>query len=273
MSRTPHRVRIAAGVLVLVWAFSFLGPVVRPVDPNALDLSRATLAPSLEHPLGTDESGRDVLSRLMSGGRVSLLVGTGAMLIALVIGVSIGGAAGAGGGWVDAVLMRCTDGLLAVPPIFVVLTALAVLGPTVRNLVIVIALTSWMALARLVRGEVLVIRHELYIEAAQALGTGRRAIFLRHIVPQLGPTIAVNATLGVASAMLTESALSFLGLGVQPPTASWGNMLSGAQTYLFSAPRLAVYPGLLILITVAACNLAGGAARASDSPGDRFPHR
>jgi peptide/nickel transport system permease protein len=255
------RLRVALALLVLVWAFSFLGPMAHRVDPNALDLARATLGPSLNHPLGTDESGRDVLARLMYGGRVSLLVGLGAMLVALVIGVLVGGVAAFGAWWTDALLMRCTDGLLAIPPIFVVLATLALFGPTVRNLIIAIAFTSWMALARLVRGEVLVIRHELFVEAAHALGAGRRAIFARHIIPQLAPTLAVSATLGVASAMLTESTLSFLGLGVQPPTASWGNMLSGAQTYIFSAPWLAVYPGLLILVTVAACNLVGDALR------------
>jgi peptide/nickel transport system permease protein len=256
-----RRLRTALALLAVVWGFSFLGPLVRPVDPNALDLGRATMSPSASHPMGTDESGRDVLSRLMYGGRVSLLVGTGAMLVAVLIGVAVGGIAGVGGRWADAVLMRCTDGLLAVPQVFIVLAALAVLGPTVRNLIVVIAFTSWMALARLVRGEVLVLRHELYVEAAQALGAGRRAIFARHIIPQLVPTIAVSATLGIASAMLTESALSFLGLGVQPPTASWGNMLSSAQTYVFSAPWLSVYPGVLILATVLACNLVGDALR------------
>jgi peptide/nickel transport system permease protein len=244
---------VPLALLAAIWLFAFAGPLAWRAEPDALDLARASEAPSAAHPLGTDESGRDVLARLMHGGRVSLLVGTGAMAVAVLVGVAVGVLAGALAGWSDAVLMRATDALLAVPAIFIALTALSLFGPTIRNLVAVIALTSWMGLARLVRGEVLVLRQEGYVEASRALGASRGAIIARHILPQLAPTVAVGATVGMASAMLTESALSFLGVGVQPPAASWGNMLSGAQTSLLTTPRLAIWPGVMIVLAVAAC--------------------
>jgi peptide/nickel transport system permease protein len=264
-----HRMRIRRtlplALLAAIWLFAFAGPLVWRADPDSLDLAMMAAAPSAAHPLGTDESGRDVLARLMHGGRVSLLVGTGAMATAVVIGVIVGTFAGALAGWTDAALMRTTDALLAVPAVFIALTALSLFGPTVRNLILVIALTSWMGLARLVRGEVMVLRHELYVESARALGASPVSVLARHIVPQLVPTIAVGAMVGMASAMLTESALSFLGMGVQPPAASWGNMLSGAQTTLLTAPRLAIWPGVMIALAVAGCNALGGRARTTEA--------
>lgn len=252
-------------LLAAIWLFAFAGPLVWRADPDSLDLAMMAAAPSAAHPLGTDESGRDLLARLMHGGRVSLLVGTGAMATAVVIGVIVGTFAGALAGWTDAALMRTTDALLAVPAVFIALTALSLFGPTVRNLILVIALTSWMGLARLVRGEVMVLRHELYVESARALGASPVSVLARHIVPQLVPTIAVGAMVGMASAMLTESALSFLGMGVQPPAASWGNMLSGAQTTLLTTPRLAIWPGVMIALAVAGCNALGGRARTTEA--------
>jgi peptide/nickel transport system permease protein len=252
---------ICGALLIALCLFSFAGPLLRSVDPDAVDLGNQAAGMSSAHPLGTDESGRDILTRLMYGGRVSLAVGIGAVVFALLIGISVGGLAGFYLGWLDTLLMRVADGMLAIPAIFIMLTMLTFFGTSLPTIVLVIGLTSWMGIARLVRGEVLAVRHDLYVEAARALGARDVAIFLRHILPQLVPTIAVSATLGVATAILTESALSFLGLGVQPPAASWGNMLSGAQNYLFSAPRLAVYPGVMILLTVVAFNVVGDGVR------------
>jgi peptide/nickel transport system permease protein len=228
-----------------------------------MDLARAGAGPSAAHPLGTDESGRDVVARLLAGGRVSLAVGLLAMLVAVTVGGAVGALAGYRGGWMDAFLMRVTDAALAVPTLFVVITVLTFLGPSAPTLVLAIGATSWMGAARVVRGELQVLRVQPFVEAARALGTGALPIVARHLVPHLVPTILVAASLGVGTAILTESALSFLGLGIQAPAASWGNMLSGAQSYLFSYPWLAIYPGLLILLTVVAVNLLSDAVRDS----------
>ncbi|WP_019588622.1 ABC transporter permease [Deinococcus apachensis] len=256
----------AAAVLIAVVLFAFLGPVLRPVNPEALDLGNTLGRVSWSHPLGTDENGRDVLIRLMLGGRVSLLVGLFAVLVSLIVGTFIGALAGFYGGWLEGLLMRFTDGILALPAFFVSVLTLTFFGPGLVPLVLVIGLTSWMGLARLVRGEVLKYREEQYVEAARALGGRDGRVLFRHVLPQVLPTLIVNASVGISTAILAESALSFLGLGIQPPNASWGNMLSGAQNYFYTAPRLAVYPGLLILVTVLASNLLGDAVRDATDP-------
>jgi peptide/nickel transport system permease protein len=271
MSRpTPWRValgdrRAVAGlvVLVLLAATAVVGPLLYQVDPLQMDLANAGAGPSAGHPLGADESGRDVLGRLMAGGRVSLAVGLLAMIVAVAFGGTLGAVAGYRGGWLDDALMRFTDAALAIPMLFVVITVLTFLGPSVPTLVLAIGATSWMGAARVVRGELQVLRHQPYVEAARALGARGLPIIARHLLPHLAPTLLVAAALGVATAILMESALSFLGLGVQPPAASWGNMLSGAQAYLFSYPWLAIYPGLMILLTVVSVNLLGDAVRDS----------
>ncbi|ACO47554.1 ABC transporter permease [Deinococcus deserti] len=259
---------LSAATLVLVVLFAFLGPVVRPVDPDVLDLGRQLAPSTLAHPLGTDESGRDVLVRLMLGGRISLMVGLFAVLVSVSVGTLVGALAGFYGGWLSGFLMRVTDGILALPAFFLSVLTLTFFGPGLVPLVLVIGLTSWMGLARLVRGEVLKYREEQYVEAARALGSHDSRVLFRHILPQILPTLIVNASVGISTAILAESALSFLGLGIQPPNASWGNMLSGAQNYFYTAPRLAVYPGLLILITVLATNLLGDALRDATDPTD-----
>ena len=259
---------MATATLLLLIALAVAGPALYRVDPSAMDLSIVGGGPSTLHPLGTDESGRDVLARLLAGARVSLSVGVLAMLLAVSLGTAIGTVAGFAGGWVDTVLMRLTDAALAVPALFVVILVLTFLGPSVVTLLCAIGATSWMGIARVVRGELRVLRTQPFVEAAQALGTPRAVIVVRHMLPCVMPTILVAATVGVPSAILTESALSFLGLGVQPPAASWGNMLSGAQTYLTSSPTLALYPGLLIVITVLSVNALGAELRrALTSPG------
>ena len=262
-----HRLAVVSlVVLVVLYAFAFLGPLFNRADSEAVDLGNQLAGISLTHPLGTDESGRDVLIRLMQGGRVSLAVGTFAVLFSLLVGVTVGGLAGFFLGWLDTLLMRFTDGVLAIPAFFVVLCALTFFGSSLPNIILVIGLTSWMGLARLVRAEILSVRQEIYVEAVRALGARELSILLRHVLPQVIPTMIVNGTLGVANAILAESALSFLGVGVQPPAASWGNMLSGAQNYLYNAPWLAIYPGMLILLTVLAFNLIGDGLRDATDP-------
>lgn len=263
-----RRLQLALGLLLALAAAAMIGPVLYGVDPDALDFTRAGTPPGWIHPLGTDESGRDVLARLLVGARVSLAAGATAMLLAVVLGTTVGAIAGLARPRLDSLLMRLTDAALAIPTIFVVITTLAFLGPSVPVLVVAIGTTSWMGLARLVRGELLALRHQEFVEAAIALGDPPIARFARHLLPHLWPTILVNATLGMGSALLTESALSFLGLGVQPPDASWGNMLSGAQSSIFTAPWLAVFPGLMILVAVATVNVLGDALRDTLHPGD-----
>lgn len=253
----------ALGGLVLA---SLLGPFVWRVDPDALDLARAAAPPGDAHPLGTDESGRDILSRLLAGGRVSLAVGAAAVLFAALVGIALGALAGFGGRRTDAVIMRLTDAMLSIPALFLVIAALTFFGTTITGLVIAIGATSWMGLARLVRGELLSIREQTYVEAARALGAKPLRVLAHHALPHLLPTVVVSTTFGIGTAILTESALSFLGFGVQPPTASWGNMLTNAQSYLHAAPWLAVYPGVLILVTVVAVNVLGDALRDATEP-------
>ncbi len=255
-----------AGLLTVLLLFAWAGPLIRRTDPDALDLRHGTGAASAAHPLGTDESGRDVLARLMVGGRVSLAVGTLATAVALVLGTLVGGVAGWRAGWVDGVLMRATDAAMAVPVLFVALAVLSLFGSRVPLLIGIIGVTSWMGPARLVRAEVAALRQAEFVMAAQALGRAGPGIFLRHLLPQLVPLLSVAASVGVSYAILTESALSFLGLGVQPPRASWGNMLTGAQASLYTAPRLAIWPGVMILLTTLACNTLGQALRRRHAP-------
>jgi peptide/nickel transport system permease protein len=253
-------------LLALIHLAAGLAPWLAPHDPEAVSLFNKLESPSGAHWLGTDEYGRDVLTRLLYGGRVSLAVGLTSMLASMVLGVAVGAVAGYTGGIVDVLLMRLTDGMMSVPLFFIALMALAMLGATMVNLVAVIALSSWMTVARVVRAEVLRTRELDYVAAARALGCSGARIVARHVVPQSIPSITVAATLGVAYAILLETSLSFLGLGVQPPAASWGNMLSGARSYLRSVPELAVVPGVLIFVTVLCYNWFGDGLRDAIDP-------
>jgi peptide/nickel transport system permease protein len=261
-----RRAMLAFALLALLILASLAGPLLYHVDPDTLDLAHAGAAPAAAHPLGTDESGRDVLSRLLAGGRVSLVVGFAAVLCALLVGITLGAVAGLGGRRTDAVVMRFTDAVLAIPTLFLVIAALTFFTASIPALVIAIGATSWMGLARLVRGELLTLREQPFVEASRALGARPWQLFVRHSMPHLLPSVAVNATFGIGTAILMESALSFLGLGVQPPRASWGNMLSNAQSYLYTTPWLAIYPGALILVTVVAVNVLGDAIRDVTEP-------
>ena len=272
ISRAPdtrsvrRRALLAASVVALLALAAIVGPLMYDTDPNVLDLARAAAPPGEGHPLGTDESGRDVLGRLLAGGRVSLAVGFAAVACSGLLGLSLGALAGLGGRRIDAFVMRLTDAMMSIPAMFLIITTLALFGTTVTGLVIAIGATSWMGLARLVRAELFSIREQAYVEAARALGARPLRLLARHALPHLLPSVLVNLTFGVGTAILMESALSFIGLGIQPPSASWGNMLTNAQSYLYASPWLAVYPGILILITVVAVNVLGDALRDATEP-------
>ncbi len=256
----------ALATLTAIAALAIFGPLVWTIAPEATNPAQGLLGPTAAHPLGTDELGRDVLSRLLHGSRVTLLVGVAAMLAALLIGVIVGAIAGFNGGWLEAVLMRFTDGMLAVPAFFFILVVVTVLGTGIATLVFVIGVLSWMPVARVVYGETLRWKTAEFVVAAVSLGVPARRLLVRHILPQAIPSLVVSATLGVAFAILTESALSYLGLGVQPPVPSWGNMLQRAQQYVFTAPALAIYPGLAITAVVLAFNFLGDGLRDALDP-------
>jgi peptide/nickel transport system permease protein len=255
-------------LLVVFSAGSLAGPVVLDrllgLQPNTL--SCQALAPANgDHPLGCDPLGRDLLARLVAGGRVSLAVGLLVALCTTVIGLVVGLGAGYFGGRIDNWLMRFTDTMLAMPTFFIVLAAAALLGPSLFNTIVIIGLTQWMGSARLVRSECLAIREKEFILAARAGGLNHLRI-MRHILPNVMPTLVVVATLAVATGILIESSLSYLGLGVQPPSASWGSMLSNAQGYIFVAPAQGIYPGALIMLTVLAVNFVGEGLRDALDP-------
>ncbi len=257
---------IALVFLILLTGASLLAPLIAPYDPEKLNIMQRLQGPSERHWLGTDDVGRDVLSRLLYGGRVSLLVGLVSASLSVLIGVVIGGLAAQFGGFVDHLLMRFTDGMLAIPLFFFLLVVMAVFGSGLSQIVVVIGLTTWMPVARVVRGEVMRVKGLPYVEAAHALGAGERHIILAHLLPQAVPAIIVAATLGVANAILLESGLSYLGLGIQPPLPSWGNMLQSAQAYVWNQPMLALWPGLLIFIAVMAYNSLGDGIRDALDP-------
>ena len=270
MRRGPGPLTLAGALLLAILAVMALAaPWIAPHDPLQVALPEALLPPSPEHWLGTDPLGRDVLSRLIYGARISLFVGCIAVGIAVVVGTAVGLAAGFYGGWVDALLMRLVDTLLSVPTIFLLLAIIAVVGPSLTVVMAVIGLTSWMGLARLVRAEILSLKEREFVLAARALGASPLRLMLRHLLPNaLGPVL-VSATLGVGGAILTESVLSYLGLGVQPPTPSWGNILNEGRVALGVAWWLTISPGVCILVTVLAFNLLGEGLRDRLTRADR----
>jgi peptide/nickel transport system permease protein len=256
----------SATFLILMYLVALFAPVIAPYDPNENDILNIHARPSSDHWLGTDENGRDVLSRLIYGSRASMTVGLVAVLISVTIGSLVGSLSGYLGSVVDTVLMRITDGMLAIPYFFLVLIVVAVFGSSFRNLILVIGASSWMVVARVVRGEVLRYKRFDFVTAAQSIGATSPRVLFRHILPHTVPVIIVAATLGVAGAILLESALSYLGLGIRPPQASWGNMLSNSQAYLWANPLLPLYPGVLIFLTVLAYNFLGDALRDALDP-------
>lgn len=260
-------------ILLLIILSSVLAPLW-PLGPEEINVRNRWQPPSWQHPMGTDRSGRDMLARILWGGRISLSVGVLAVLTSLVIGVMVGGTAGYWGGMVDSVLMRFTDFFLCFPSLFVLILLsflllrlnIPLLRGGVAQIVIVIGVMTWMPVARLVRGVVLCVKNEEFVLAARACGVNDRRIFFRHILPNAVGPVIVNATMGVAWAILTESGLSFLGYGVQPPVPSWGNILTDAQQQMSLYPWLALFPGFMIFITVICINFLGDALRDALDP-------
>ena len=254
---------VASCVLLALAVLVALAPVLAPfaADEQDLDLIGLPDPPSLAHPFGTDPLGRDAFSRVLYGGQVSLLVGLASAVVATAVGTTVGAAAGFYRGWTDTLLMRATDVVLSIPALPLVLLISGLVRPTVPLLVVLIGLLAWMPTARLVRSQFLTLRERDYVEAARALGAGSARLILRHILPNAVAPLTVSATLAVGQAILLESAMSFFGFGVPPPTPSWGNLLNEATPYLSSAPWLAVAPGLLIFVTVLSVNAMGDGLR------------
>ncbi|USB35171.1 ABC transporter permease [Paenibacillus sp. YPG26] len=254
-------------VLLIFMAGSFLAPVITPFKPNNIDLMISNLPPGTDnHVLGTDELGRDIFSRLLYGGQISLIVGFTVAAASVIIGSLIGAVSGYFGGWIDTIFMRLVDVMNSIPLLFLNILVLAIFGSEVRYMIMILAFTSWMGIARLVRGTFLQLRETQYVEAAKAIGVSSGGIIFRHLLRNASFPIIVNATLMVGGAILSESALSYLGLGIQAPDTSWGQMLSNAQEFMLTDPIQAVYPGLCIFIVVLAVNFIGDGIRDALDP-------
>ncbi|WP_349371964.1 ABC transporter permease [Salinarimonas sp.] len=256
----------ALAIIVVIVAAALLAPWIAPYDPTAQSWTAVREAPSAAHWFGTDEVGRDILSRVIWGARASLAAGVISVLIAMAAGVPLGLLAGYVGGWTDAVLGRVTDAMLAIPFLILAIALAAFLGPNLTNAMIAIGVTATPIFIRLTRGQVLAARAEDYVEAARAVGNPHWRIALRHVLPNVMPPILVQATLTIATAVIAEASLSFLGLGQQPPMPSWGSMLNSAQRFLSQAPWMAVFPGVAIFVTVLAFNVLGDGLRDALDP-------
>ncbi len=253
-------------IIVLIFVLAMLAPFIAPYDPNEINVKAILLGPSMQHWMGTDGLGRDVLSRMLHGGRISLLVGLVAVGISTLIGILLGAIAGFYRGWVDVLIMRLVDVMLSIPSFFLILAVIAFLTPSIINIMIVIGLTSWMGVTRLVRAEFLSLCEREYVMASRTLGARDYRLIFKHLLPNSLTPIIVSAVLGVAGAVLMESGLSFLGLGVQAPQASWGNILTDGKEYIQFAWWLSLFPGLAILITVLGYNLLGEGLRDALDP-------
>lgn len=261
-----RRTLTGLSVFIVLTFIAIFAPYIAPHSPIRADILNMFVPPSWNYPLGTDEAGRDVLSRLIYGARTSLLVGTLAMSIAIILGTFIGGSSGYYGSVMDNLLMLGTDAMMSIPMYFLWITILTLIGPSFLNVLLVLGFTNWMRVARIVRGDTLKYREFDFVTASLAMGCPHYRILLWHVLPNVMPSVVVAASFEVARAIMAEAALSFLGLGVQPPTPSWGNMLMDAQTYIWNAPLLVILPGLCIFITVAAFSLIGEGIRISLDP-------
>jgi peptide/nickel transport system permease protein len=262
-----NQLAMCAGAVVTVLVLmAVLAPLLAPWDPNRPDTRKILIPPSSQHWLGTDPLGRDVLSRVLYGSRISLAVGFVSVGIAVLIGVLLGSAAGYHGGVVDNVVMRLVDLMLVFPRFFLLLAVLAFLKPSIWTIMTVIGLTGWMGVARLVRAEFLTLREREFVIWSESVGAGALRIIFRHILPNAIAPILVAMTLGIPAAILTEAGLSFLGLGVQPPYATWGNILNDGRDYIEIAWWMTLYPGLAILVTVLSYNLMGEGIRDALDP-------
>lgn len=260
---------LAMGGLIIVLALfvvSILAPWISPYEPTAIDLQNVLAAPSAQHPLGTDQLGRDILSRMIWGSRISLKVGFVSTGISIIVGAFLGAIAGYYGRRVDAIIMRMVDIMLCFPTFFLILAVIAFLEPSIWNIMLIIGLTNWMGITRLVRADFITLKERDFVKAARVIGAGDWRIIFNHILPNAMASLLVAATFGVAGAILTESALSFLGIGVQPPTPSWGNILTDGKDNIDIAWWLSLFPGLAILVTVLGYNLLGEGIRDSLDP-------
>ncbi|HNV88425.1 MAG TPA: ABC transporter permease [Methylotenera sp.] len=253
-------------IIVMVFLLAMLAPVISPYDPDEINVKAILLGPSWQHWMGTDGLGRDVLSRMLFGGRISLLVGLVAVGISTAIGILLGAIAGYYRGWVDTLIMRLVDVMLSIPSFFLILAVIAFLTPSIVNVMIVIGLTSWMGVTRLVRAEFLSLSGREFVMASRTLGAKDARLIFTHLLPNSLTPIIVSSVLGIAGAVLMESGLSFLGLGVQAPQASWGNILTDGKDYIQFAWWLSLFPGLAILITVLGYNLLGEGLRDALDP-------
>lgn len=264
-----HRLAVGGGCLVVILLLMALAAdFITPHNPLALETSRRFIPPFTNQTfaLGTDEMGRDLLSRLMYGGRISLVVGVAAMFATVVTGLVVGLISGFYGGRVDNLLMRFTDTMLSFPQVFLLLVLAAFITPTVMSIALIIGLTSWMEVARIIRAQIKYIKEQDFVVAAFALGASSKRIMFKELLPNAIAPVLVSATLNVANAVLMESYISFLGYGIQPPLASWGNMLTNAQAYFDTATYLAVFPGVMITLTVMGFNFLGDGLRDALDP-------
>ncbi|URJ47600.1 ABC transporter permease [Paenibacillus polymyxa] len=253
-------------ILLIVFSLGAIFAFLSPQDPNKLNVLERLQPPGAAHWFGTDDYGRDYFTRALYGGRVSLLVGFASMIIATSIGVVVGIVSGYFGGWIDNLLMRVLELIMSIPSFLVILLLSVFLKPGVGNIIVIIALLMWMNIARVVRAETMTLREREYVLYAKASGQSTFGIIMKHIVPNLIPVIIVGATNNIASAIMMESSLSFLGFGVQLPNATWGSMLNNAQGYIAQAPYMALFPGLLILLTVLSFNVLGDVLRVGFEP-------
>ena len=258
--------RLGAFIVLAAIAAALVGPLVVSSDANAQELPLRLTGPSRAHPFGLDELGRDILARVLAGARISLLVGLVVVSVSASAGILLGSLAGYLGGWVDETISRVTDVLLAFPGILLAIALVAVLGPSLTNVVLALAVIGWVSYARLVRGQVLRTRELEFVQAARALGADTWRVLLRHVIPTTLPAVLVQATLGMAGAIIAEASLSFLGLGVQPPTPSWGTMLNGGRAHLLDAPHLTIFPGAAIALLVLGFNFLGDGLREALDP-------
>ena len=259
-------IRVGAAIVLITVLAAIAAPWVAPYDPSRQQLSLRLERPSFKHLFGLDELGRDIFSRVLAGARISLAVGLTVVSISSLIGIFLGSVAGYFGGWLDDAISRTIDVLLAFPGILLAIALVAVLGPSLVNVVMALSVIGWVGYARLVRGQVLKAREFEFVQAARALGAGTSRILLRHVVPTTMPAVMVQATLGMAGAILAEASLSFLGLGVQPPTPSWGTMLNGGRLHLLDAPHLTIFPGAAIATLVLGFNFLGDGLRDAVDP-------
>lgn len=269
VGQSPSSLITGLAILVALLVVAVFGPWITPQDPNQISYDAMAQGPSASHPFGTDSIGRDLLSRMIVGSRVSLLVGMLAVLVAVAIGVPLGLAIGYVGGWIDEIVSRIIDVFLAFPGFLLAIAIVAILGPGARNVIIALGLTAWTEFCRVTRGETIAKRELDYVEAAHASGIRPRRLLFVHLMPNVIPPLIVLATLRVGTAIIYEAGLSFLGLGVQPPDASWGTILSDGRTFLHQAPHIMTIAGLAIMVTVLAINLVGDYMRDQlDTPRD-----